>query len=104
MPSIKFSETELGFLRNHYEQELMDAEMYVAEIRKILSKLGKSEAETIVAAPEKKRRGRPAKKTKTVKDTKEAAAKPKRKAKTRKPRAKKAKVVKPKVEPVNSEL
>ena len=62
MPSIKFTEIELGFLRNHYEQELIDAEMYVAEVRRILTKLGKSEQEVPAERPAKKRRGRPAKK------------------------------------------
>ena len=59
--SIKFSDNELGFLRNHYEQELIDAEMYVGEIRKILSKLGHIPIESLSGEPVvKKRRGRPA--------------------------------------------
>ena len=95
MPSIKFSETELGFLREHYEQELMEAEMYVAEIRKILSKLGRVEKETVTVAPEKKRRGRPAKNPKPVKVEKPVAKKAVKKAKKKSKTRKKAAVVKP---------
>jgi hypothetical protein len=98
MPSIKFTDTELGFLRNHYEQELMDAEMYVAEIRRILSKFGKTEKENITSAPQKKRRGRPAKKSKPVTEVKPAAVGSGKKSKVRKPRRKKEKASKSKVE------
>jgi hypothetical protein len=78
--SIKFSDNELGFLRSHYEQELIDAEMYVGEIRRILSKLGHIVRETPNPdQPGKKRRGRPAgaknKKTKAKAEPK-AEAKP----------------------------
>lgn len=59
MKTIKFSDSELEFLRNHYELELTDAETYVAGIKNILIKLGAqgkpSEEEPVV----KKRPGRP---------------------------------------------
>jgi adenylate kinase len=99
MPSIKFTEIELEFLRNHYEQELIDAEMYVAEIRRILSKMGKSKAETILGKPEKKRRGRPSKKNVAAAEATAPAPAPKKEKKASKPRKKKAKSAKGKAEP-----
>jgi len=77
--SIKFSDNELGFLRSHYEQELIDAEMYVGEIRRILSKLGHIQKETgPVEVTGKRRRGRPAgAKNKKTKAKAEAKATPK---------------------------
>lgn len=86
MPSIKFSDSELGFLRSHYEQELMDAELYVAEIRRILSKMGKTETEKPAETTGRKRRGRPAKKT-----VEAPAEKPVEKKKAPKKRGRKAK-------------
>lgn len=94
MPSIKFTEIELGFLRNHYEQELLDAEMYVAEIRKILSKFGSSEPEMSAEKPLKKRRGRPSKKAQGATEVKAAVVKTPKKKKARKAPKKKAVVVK----------
>ena len=94
MPSIKFSDIELGFLRNHYEQELIDAEMYVAEIRRILSKFGRSEPETGAEKPVKKRRGRPSKKAQAAAEVKAAVAKKPGKKKAKKVRRKKAVVAK----------
>jgi len=38
MKSIKFSDSELEFLKNHYEFELVGAENYISEIKNILSK------------------------------------------------------------------
>jgi hypothetical protein len=99
MPSIKFTEIELGFLRNHYEQELIDAEMYVAEIRKILAKFGTSETETPAEKPAKKRRGRPAKNAKPATEKKPVVLKEPKKKKARKARRKKAKVAKSTVAP-----
>jgi hypothetical protein len=93
MPNIKFTEIELGFLRNHYEQELIDAEMYVAEIRRILSKFGKSEPEAGGEKPAKKRRGRPSKKAQAAAEVKTAVAKKPRKKRAKKVRGKKAGVV-----------
>ena len=74
MKSIKFSESELEFLQNHYELELLDAENYVGEIKNILKKLGTIEKEKEVTGEKTsrntgKKRGRP-KKTQKV----EAAA------------------------------
>lgn len=67
MKTIKFSENELEFLRNHYELELIDAENYIAEIKSILKKFGVVQK---AEAPEKpkKKRGRP-KKVKTEPQT-----------------------------------
>ena len=45
MKTIKFSDSELEFLQNHYELELADAENYVGEIKNILTKLGVIEKE-----------------------------------------------------------
>jgi hypothetical protein len=64
MKSIKFSESELEFLLNHYELELLDAENYIGEIKNILKKLGKIEKESTKEKPIKKtgkQRGRPKK-------------------------------------------
>jgi len=66
MKPIKFSESELEFLQNHYELELLDAENYVGEIKNILKKLGKIEKEKEVAGEKTsrntgKKRGRPKK-------------------------------------------
>lgn len=68
MKSIKFSENELEFLKNHYELELADAENYVSEIKNILTKLNKLEKPGIVEKTGKKtgkKRGRPRKESKT---------------------------------------
>jgi hypothetical protein len=54
MKAIKFSESELEFLQNHYELELLDAENYVHEIKNILKKLGVIEKEIIKEKPAKK--------------------------------------------------
>ena len=69
MKTIKFSESELEFLQNHYELELLDAENYVAEIKNILKKLGVIEKEIVKEKPEKKtgkKLGRPKKKKKVA--------------------------------------
>jgi len=94
MPSIKFTDNELEFLRNHYEQELADAEMYIADIRKIISKLGKAEAENQQEAP-KKKRGRPAKALTVVKEVQPTETTEKKK-RGRKPGSKNAKAAKKK--------
>jgi len=94
MPSIKFTEIELGFLRNHYEQELIDAEMYVAEIRRILSKFGKSEPDAGGEKPARKRRGRPSKKDQGAAEVKTAVAKKPGRKRAKKVRRKKARVAK----------
>lgn len=62
MKSIRFSEDELEFLRNHYEFELAEAENYVEDIKSILKKLGSLKKEVIAEKPAKvkgKKRGRP---------------------------------------------
>ena len=92
MKSIKFSESELEFLQNHYELELLDAENYVGEIKNILKKLGTIEKEITIEKPAKntgKKRGRPAKKQKV-----EAEAAPTASVKATKA-VKPAKVAKP---------
>jgi len=68
MKSIKFNASELEFLKNHYELELVDAENYIGEIKNILKKLGVSEKnipETTTQKPvdkqKKGKRGRPKK-------------------------------------------
>jgi len=64
MKSIRFSEDELEFLRNHYEFELAEAENYVKDIQTILIKLGAINKTTVVEKPLKpkgKKRGRPKK-------------------------------------------
>jgi len=60
MKTIKFSDNELEFLRNHYELELMEAENYIAEIKNILKKLG-AELKAEIPETPKKKRGRPRK-------------------------------------------
>jgi hypothetical protein len=54
MKAIKFSETELEFLTNHYELELTEAENYISEIKNILKKLGVAGKEAIKEKPAKK--------------------------------------------------
>jgi len=64
MKSIRFSESELEFLKNHYELELVEAENYISEIKNILSKLGVLAKEPIQEKPNskvRKKRGRPRK-------------------------------------------
>ena len=81
MKAIKFNESELDFLRNHYELELSDAENYVTDIKNILNKLGVSIDKTVKEKPaitEGKKRGR----KKKEKAAKKSAAKSKTKAAT----------------------
>jgi len=64
MRSIKFSQSELDFLKSHYEQELNEVEKYAEEIKGMLKKLGAKSAPAASEKPEKKktgRRGRPRK-------------------------------------------
>jgi len=102
MKSIKFNESELEFLKNHYELELVEAENYIAEIRNILKKLGviiKDEAAEKHVKTGKKR-GRPKKEAVVAAAPVTPVAKPaEKKKKSRK--TKKAKVVasEKKVEP-----
>lgn len=98
MKTIKFSETEIEFLKNHYELELLDAEKYISEIRNILKKLGVIEKEMTREAPARtaaKKRGRPKKEKKApaVKAEKKApAVKVEKKAPVAKPEKKAAPV------------
>jgi hypothetical protein len=77
MKTIKFNESELEFLKNHYELELMDAENYVGEIKNILKKLGVSERDAPKDKPVKssaKKRGRPKNEKKPVAEVASAPA------------------------------
>lgn len=96
MKSIKFNESELEFLQNHYELELSDAENYVGEIKNILKKLGVIGKEIAKEKPVKstgKKPGRPKKDKKTPADN--AIPAPSRQTKKVTPK----KVVKRKVKP-----
>ncbi|MCK9421346.1 MAG: hypothetical protein M0Q38_01985 [Bacteroidales bacterium] len=63
MKSVKFNDSELEFLINHYELELIDAENYIAELKNILKKLGATEKKTTeiasTAAEIKVKKGKP---------------------------------------------
>ncbi len=43
MKTIKFSEKELGFIRQQYQVELEEAEEYVENLKNILNKIGSAE-------------------------------------------------------------
>lgn len=60
MKTIKFSEKELGFIRQQYQVELEEAEEYVENLKNILNKIGSPETFTPVeeVVKEPKRRGR----------------------------------------------
>jgi hypothetical protein len=60
MKTIKFSEKELGFIRQQYQVELEEAEEYVENLKNILKKIGNAEASASSeeVASEPKRRGR----------------------------------------------
>ncbi|MEI7500486.1 MAG: hypothetical protein WCK84_08540 [Bacteroidota bacterium] len=73
MRSIKFSESELEFLQNHYELELLDAENYVGEIKNILKKLGNIEKEITKEKPAKKSGKKPGRPKKVQKAAPEVA-------------------------------
>jgi hypothetical protein len=86
MRSIKFSDSDLNFLRLHYEEELKAARDYIVRVEEILKKLGASEKPSINVLPEKevkvaKKRGRkPGKKLSVdtpVKEKKKPGRKPK---------------------------
>lgn len=57
MKTIKLSETDLNFIRNHYEAELSDAETYIKQVKEILNKLGKSPTAEDIIIKEVKKRG-----------------------------------------------
>src|ERR1039457_4130920 len=79
MKSIKFSDSELMFIRQQYQVELEEAETYVENLRNILKKINSPtmEKETIEVI-EKKRRGRrpKVKKELPVKEVKRRGRKP----------------------------
>lgn len=60
MKTIKFSEKELGFIRQQYQVELEEAEEYVENLKNILKKIGAPEPFTPAepVAKEPARRGR----------------------------------------------
>lgn len=68
MKTIKFSEKELGFIRQQYQVELEEAEEYVENLKNILNKIGSPETFTPVeeVVKETKRRGRKPKVQKEV--------------------------------------
>jgi len=89
MKAIRFSESELEFLKNHYELELVEAENYISEIKNILKKLGVLVKEAVQEKPVtkgRKGRGRP-KKTEAIVTPKEETVK-KRRRRTRKQKSK----------------
>jgi hypothetical protein len=57
MKTIKLTETDLHFIRNHYEAELADAETYIKQVKEILKKLGKNPIIEDVIVKEVKKRG-----------------------------------------------
>ncbi|MEI6681846.1 MAG: hypothetical protein WCO44_04425 [Bacteroidota bacterium] len=64
MKAIKFTDSELDFLKAHYELELSEVENYVAEIKNILKKFGVTNTVTAKEKPATssgKKRGRPKK-------------------------------------------
>ncbi len=102
MKTIKFSDSELEFLQNHYELELADAENYVGEIKNILTKLGVIEKEITKDKPLKskgKKLGRPKKeKNIVVEEVTTAPAKPIKAApKKKEKKTKTVKIATPKV-------
>jgi hypothetical protein len=60
MKTIKFSEQELGFIRQQYQVELEEAEEYVENLKNILKKIGVPDAFTVAeqVVKEPARRGR----------------------------------------------
>lgn len=57
MKTIKLTETDLNFIRNHYEAELTDAEAYIKQVKEILHKMGKSPTVEEIIVKEVKKRG-----------------------------------------------
>lgn len=84
MKSIKLSDSELNFIREHYEAELEAAEKFMVQVKEILAKLGVPKKSSIDVSTEKeekiaKKRGRkPGKKAAAFKDVpKKRGRKPK---------------------------
>src|ERR1039457_3320005 len=97
MKTIKFSEKELGFIRQQYQVELEEAEEYVENLKNILKKISSPEAsapdEAIVK--ERKRPGRKPKVKNVITPAESAPVEKKRKPRADKgvKRAKRAKPV-----------
>lgn len=87
MRSIKFSESELEFLREHYKTEIEAAEKYIVTAKEILRKLGAPVKSILTAIPEKavKVRGRKPGKKATVDTTQKPSTPPKKRG--RKPKS-----------------
>jgi hypothetical protein len=85
MKSIKLSDSELTFIREHYEAELDFAQNYIVQVKEVLAKLGVSKRSLVDLSSEKevkvgKKRGRkPGKKV--------VVDKPAQKKRGRKPKA-----------------
>lgn len=108
MKSIKFTDNELEFLRNHYQVELKEAQNYVSQIKDILSKVGVSKRPAVEIPAEEevnevKKRGRKPGNKKIVDKPvpKKRGRKPKALSTETKPEPEKtvAEVVKAKVKP-----
>jgi len=50
MKSIKFNDSEIEFLITHYEQELVEVENYLSDLKNLLKKLGAKEKKSMVPA------------------------------------------------------
>ena len=50
MKSIKFNDSEIEFLITHYEQELVEVENYLSDLKNLLKKLGAKEKKSVVPA------------------------------------------------------
>ena len=92
MKSIKFNDSEIEFLISHYEQELVEVENYLSDLKNLLKKLGAKEKKSVepaaVAAEpktKKTRKGKPGRppKVKTEEAAAPVVAEKKPKAKTK---------------------
>ena len=63
MKSIKFNDSEIEFLITHYEQELVEVENYLSDLKNLLKKLGAKEKKSVepaaaTAEPKTKKTGK----------------------------------------------
>jgi len=63
MKSIKFNDSEIEFLISHYEQELVEVENYLTDLKNLLKKLGAKEKKSVepaaaTAEPKTKKTGK----------------------------------------------
>ena len=63
MKSIKFNDSEIEFLISHYEQELVEVENYLSDLKSLLKKLGAKEKKSVepaaaTAEPKTKKTGK----------------------------------------------